>query len=71
MSAAERKRRERERERNGEAVYTVQLDEVAISDLLVRTGLLQPWSVESKDVVTRALEAYLHHASRVTSGQAM
>jgi hypothetical protein len=64
MSPAERKRRERERQRNGQAVYAVQVDEVAVTDMLVRAGLLQPWSVDSKGAVTKALEAFVASVTR-------
>jgi hypothetical protein len=64
VTAAERMRRWRERHRNGEAVYSVHVEnENALIDLLVAAGCLSPLAADHKPKVMEALAAYLAQQS--------
>jgi hypothetical protein len=65
MSAAERQRRYRERQREGRRVVMVEIDEAALSDVLVETGHLSPVMADDPEHLRRAIE---RHLSRLTVG---
>jgi cytidylate kinase len=72
MTAAERKRRQRERERELLSVYSVEVDDLAVTDMLIGAGHLQRWELDEEDrkaKVSRALGHFLNSVSRVTSAQ--
>lgn len=75
MTYAERKRRQRLRENGGEAFYGFNFPAADLEALLISTGHLHPWAVDSKGNVTAGLVALLHQlhdgVTSVTSGQAL
>jgi hypothetical protein len=74
VTDAERKRRQRLRENNGQAHYRFNFPAVDLEELLVATGDLHPWHVDSKDNVTarsRRLAPQTPQRDSVTSAQAI
>lgn len=64
-SSADRQRRYRARLRAGRAVYRVEVDDAAITDLLVASGFLPLTSADDHEKTRQALERLL--ASLVTA----
>ena len=62
VSPNERLRRHRERRRSGLAVFSFEGDETEVPEILIEAGFLDPFDIENRDAISRALTRWSLHS---------